>query len=75
VARQVWRAFCCPGTNFTGCRRGRGTRLIDGRDIVPVDKVQKRHWRRVAVQVVSEPENCHGAEFLLGAVVRVRVPN
>jgi len=73
VARQVWRAFCRPGTSFIACRRGRGTSLINGREIVPVDKAQKRHWRSVAVEVVSEPENCHGAECLLGAAVRVRV--
>jgi hypothetical protein len=74
VARQVWRAFCRHGTIFIACRRGRGTSLINGRDIIPIDKVQKRHWRSVAVQVVSEAENCHGAEFLLHADVHVRVP-
>jgi hypothetical protein len=59
VARQVWRAFCRPGTIFIACRRGRGTSLIDGRDIVPVDKAQKRHWRSIAVQIISEAENYH----------------
>jgi hypothetical protein len=42
-ARRVWRAFCRPGTIFIACRRGRGTSLIDGRDIVPIDKAHKRH--------------------------------
>ena len=61
------------GTNFIACRRGRGTRLIGGRDIVPEDKAQKRHWRSVAMQFVSEPEICHGPECLLRAAVRVLV--
>jgi hypothetical protein len=61
--RRAWRAFCRHGTIFIACRRGRGTSLIDGRDIVPVDKAQKRHWRSVAVQVVSKAEISQGAGF------------
>jgi len=75
VARQVWRAFCRPGTSFIACRRGRGTSFIDGREIVPVDKVRKRNWRSVAVQIVSEPEICQGEEFLLCSAASVRVPD
>jgi hypothetical protein len=71
---KPWRTFCRPGTSFIACRRGRGKRLIDGRDIIPVDKAQKRHWRSVAMQFVSEAENCHGAECLLRVAVRIRVP-
>jgi len=74
VARQVWRAFCRPGANFIACRRGRGTILVNGRVFLPVDNARKRHWRSVAMQVVSEAENCHGAECLLRAAVRIRVP-
>jgi hypothetical protein len=74
VASQVWRAFCRPGTINIAYRRGRGTSLIDGRGVVQVDKVQKGHWRSVAAQIVSEPENCHDAEYLIGAVVRVQMP-
>jgi hypothetical protein len=73
VARQVWRAFCCPGTIFIADWRGRGTNLIDGRGIVPGNKAQKRHWRSIAVQIRSKPENYHGAEVLLRAAARVRV--
>jgi hypothetical protein len=72
--RRAWRAFCRHGTIFIACWRGRGTSFINGREIVPVDEAQKGHWRSVAVQFVSEPEICHGAECLLGAAVRVRVP-
>jgi hypothetical protein len=75
VARQVWRAFCRHGTIFIGCRRSRGTSLIDGREIVPVNEAQKGHWRSIAVEVVSKPEICQVAEFLLRAAVRVRVPS
>ena len=31
------------------------------------------HWRSVAIQTVSEPENCHDAGFKLRADARVRV--
>jgi len=48
--------------------------FINGREIVPVDEVAKGHWRSVAVEVVSESEICQGAESLLRAAVRVRVP-
>jgi len=51
VARQVWRAFCHPGSNNIGSRCGRGTSLIDDRVFLPVENVGKRHWRSVAVQV------------------------
>jgi len=63
VARQVWRAFCRLGLNFIEHWQCRGTGLIDGRIILPVDKFGKKHWRSVAMKVVSEAENCHGAEF------------
>jgi len=73
VARQVWRAFCLPGTSFIAFWRGRGTILIDGRVFLPVDNAGKSHWRSVAMQFVSEVENCHGAECLLRVAVRIRV--
>jgi hypothetical protein len=38
-----------------------------------VTNVTKGHWRSVALQTVSEPENCHGAGFILLAGARVRV--
>ncbi len=71
MAIQVWRAFCRHGTIFIACRRG--ISLIDGRVIVPVDEAQKRHWRSVAMEVVSETEICHGTECLLRAAARIRV--
>lgn len=73
VARQVWRAFCRHGTISIACWRGRDTSLIDGRVFLPVNEFGKRHWRSVAVQVVPEAENCHGAELILRAAARVRV--
>jgi hypothetical protein len=48
VARQAWRAFCCHGTIFIACRRGRGTIYINGRVIVPVTNVRNRQWSSVA---------------------------
>ena len=35
--------------------------------------LQNGYWRSVAVQAVPEPENCHGAGFILRAGARVRV--
>ena len=74
VARQVWRAFCRPDANFIAFWRGRGTSLIDGWVFLPVDNAGKGYWRSVAMQVISEAENCHGAELLVRAAVRIRVP-
>jgi len=38
-----------------------------------VTNVTKWHWRSVAVQAISEPEICHGAEFILRAGAGIRV--
>jgi len=35
--------------------------------------LQNGYWRNVAVQAVSEPENCHDAGFILRAGARFRV--
>ena len=43
------------------------------REFIPGYKVGGGHWRSVAVQVISEPETCHGAGFILRADARVRV--
>ena len=40
-ARRVWRTFCHHGTNFNGCRCGRGTSLTNGRVFLPVQKFDK----------------------------------
>jgi len=40
---------------------------------VTVQNVGCGHWRSVAVQAISEPENCHGAGFKLRTDARVRV--
>jgi len=44
------------------------------REFIPGYKAGGRHWRSVAVQVVSEAEYCQGTEFLLRAAERIRVP-
>ena len=43
------------------------------REFVPGYKAGGGHWCSVAVQAVSEPEICHGAELKLLADERVRV--
>ena len=55
--------FCCHGTRFIGCRRGRGTSLKDGQVFISIDEVTKGHWRGVAEEVVSEAEISQGAGF------------
>ena len=35
------------------------------REAITVQEIYGGHWRSVAVQAVSEPENCHGAGFKL----------
>ena len=40
---------------------------------IPSYKVGGGHWRSVAVQIVSEPEICQGAGFILQADAGVRV--
>jgi hypothetical protein len=48
-------------------------KLDRSREFIPGYKVGGGHWRSVAVQIVSEPEICHGAGFILRADARVRV--
>ena len=43
------------------------------REFIPGYKVRGGHWRSVAVQVVSEPEICHGEGIILRVDARVRV--
>ena len=43
------------------------------RETITVQDIYWEHWRSVAVQFVSKPESCHGAEFKLSADERVRV--
>ena len=43
------------------------------REFIPGYKFGGEHWRSVVVQIVSEPENCHGAGSKLRADARVRV--
>jgi hypothetical protein len=43
------------------------------REFIPGYKVGGGHWRSVAVQIVSKPENCQGAGIKLRVDARVRV--
>jgi hypothetical protein len=43
------------------------------REFIPGYKVGCGHWRSVAVQILSKPEICHGAGFILRAGEGVRV--
>jgi hypothetical protein len=42
-------------------------------EFIPGYKVDWEHRRSVAVHIISEPENCQGAGFILRADARVRV--
>jgi len=43
------------------------------RETVTIQDFCWGHWRSVAVQAVSEPENCQDAGFILRAGARVRM--
>jgi len=47
--------------------------LIDNRKCQNVTNVTNGHRRSVAVQAISEPENCHGAGFIWWAGAGIRV--
>jgi len=81
--RKRGRTFCRPGANFIEhyeCRacpafanQKRGYKFDRSREFIIGYKVGGGHWCSVAVQVLSEPENCHVAGFKLRAGARVRV--
>ena len=53
--------FCRHGINFIDYYVCRDTSLIGAANLSPVTNFDDGHWRSVAVQLVSEPEICHGA--------------
>ena len=55
--------FCRHGRNLVELDECRGTSLVSGREVVPVQEFKDGHWCSVAVQVVSEPGNSHGVKF------------
>jgi hypothetical protein len=50
--------FCRHGTNFIGCRRGRGTNLLSSRKIVPVYKAIKWALAQCRGTMLIEARNC-----------------
>jgi len=68
--------FAVQVQDFESIGRDRGTRFNRSPEFIPGYKIGGGHrsasWR-IAVQVVSEPENCHGAGFKLRADARVPV--
>jgi hypothetical protein len=65
--------FCRHGIKFY-CVLARSRYNFDrSREFIPGYKIGGVHWRSVAVQTFSKPENSHGAEFKLRTDVRVRV--
>ena len=65
--------FCHPGTKFVEHYACRGTGLIGATNLSTITNFNSEHWRSVAMQFVSEPEICHGVEFVLRADALVRV--
>jgi len=55
--------------------RGHGIMFLNGRVFIPVDEFGKRYWRSIGVQVLSKEDNYHGANILLRASARIRVPD
>jgi hypothetical protein len=46
IMNKPWRTFCRHGTNFIECWRDRGKRLIDGRNIIPVQGTGEKRKER-----------------------------
>jgi hypothetical protein len=66
--------FCRPGANFIEHYVCRGTSLIGAANLSPVTKlVAGTGPAKAGVQIVSEPDNCQGAEFKLRADERIQV--
>ena len=65
--------FLPSGYKFYRALRVSRYKFYRSRKIIPGYNVGGGHWRSVAVQIVSEPEICHGAGFYLRADARVRV--
>jgi hypothetical protein len=65
--------FLPSGYKFYWALRVSRYKFDRSREFIPGYKVNCGHWRSVAVQFVSEPENCHGTGFWLRADERVRV--
>ena len=66
-----WYKFC----ELYKCR---GTRFIGAANLSPVTKLVGGTGAAIAVQIISEPEICHGAGFYLradaGVLVQVPLP-
>ena len=69
VLLSIMRVAPCPGE----AERSRGYKLDRSHELITGYKTGWEHWRSVAVQIVSEPENCQVAGFWLRADARVRV--
>jgi hypothetical protein len=52
--------FCRPGTNFIEHYACRGTKFDRSREFITGYKICWEHWRSVALQGRSKPENCQG---------------
>ena len=61
--RRGGACFCSPDTNFCEHYARRGTRPAKWPIIcLGTSMLVNEHWRSVAVQFVSKPIICHGAE-------------
>jgi len=59
-ARRVWRVFL-PSWYKLYCILARSRYNFDrSRELITGYKAGWKHWRSVAVQTISEPENCQG---------------
>ena len=70
---RVRCSFCRHGIIIIVCRRDGGTNLLSGYELLPVDKVDKGHWRSIAVQIWTKAEIYLGTVFKLHAAERIRV--
>ena len=65
--------FANQGTRFCEVYECRGTRFFEAANLSPVTKFVVFTGAAIAVQIISEPEICHGAGFYLRADAGVLV--
>jgi len=57
--------FCRHGTKFIACRRGRGTKFLSGRELVPVQKFDKWALAQCRDAIYLEARNLSWCSYLI----------
>ena len=70
-ARRVWRVFLPSWYKFYWVLARSRYKFDRSRELIPCYKAGWEHWRSVAVQIWSKPENCQGIQDLNCGQMRV----